>query len=96
MAANQDEVNNLNKMIDEIMRDDVEAVEEAQPETQPEKEVNAEEENQPEEDEQPERIETEEEKDFISPEAKELWNNVMFDKDFFLLKRFWKGNFPIF
>ena len=35
MAANQDEVNNLNKMIDEIMRDNVEAVEEAQSETQP-------------------------------------------------------------
>ena len=61
MAANQDEVNNLNKMIDEIMRDNVEAVEEAQSETQPEEEVNAEKGNQP------KRTETKEEKDFISP-----------------------------
>ena len=53
MVANQDEINNLNKMIDEIMRDNVEAVEEVQSETQPEEEVNAEKENQPEE-EQPE------------------------------------------
>ena len=90
MASNQDEVNNLNKMIDEIMRDDVEAVEEAQPETQPEKEVNAEEGNQPEEDEHPERVETEEEKDFISLEAKELWNKVMFDKDFVCERGFGK------
>ena len=90
MVANQDEVNNLNKMIDEIMRDDVEAVEEAQPETQPEKEVNAEEGNQPEENEQPEKAEIEEEKDFISPEAKELWNKVMFDKDFVCERGFGK------
>ena len=76
MEANQDEVNNLNKMIDEIMRDNVEAVEEAQSETQPKGEVNAEKGNQP------ERVETEEEKDFVSPEAKELWNKVMHDKDF--------------
>ena len=71
MAANQDEINNLNKMTDEIMYDNVEAVEEAQSETQPEEEVNAEKGNQPEE-EQPEREKTEEEKDFISQEAKEL------------------------
>ena len=66
MVANQDEVNNLNKMIDEIMCDNVEAVEEAQSETQPEEEVNAKKGNQQEEEEQPERAETEEEKDFIS------------------------------
>ena len=72
MAANQDEVNNLNKMIDEIMCDNVEAVEEAQSETQPEEEVNAKKGNQPEEEEQLEGAETEEEKDFISQEAKEL------------------------
>ena len=72
MEANQDEVNNLNKMIDEIMRDNVEAVEEAQSETQPKEGVNAEKGNQPEEEEQPKRAKTEEEKDFISKEAKEL------------------------
>ena len=82
MAENQEEVNNLNKMINKIMSDNVEAVEEAQQESQPKEEVNAEEGNQPEEKEQPERAETEEEKDFISLEAKELWNKVMFDKDF--------------
>ena len=54
MASNQDKVNNLDKMIDEIMCDNVEVVEEAQSETQPEEEVNAEKGNQPEE-EQPER-----------------------------------------
>ena len=90
MAANQDEVNNLNKMIDEIMRDNVEAVEQAPSETQHEEEVNAERGNQPEEEEQPEREQTEEEKDFISQEAKELWNKVMFDKDFVCERGFGK------
>ena len=69
MAVNQEEVNNLNKMIDEIMCDNVEAVEEAQSKTQLEEEVNAENGSQPEEEKQPERAETEEEKDFISQEA---------------------------
>ena len=90
MAANQDEVNKINKMIDEIMRDNVEAVEEAQSETQPGEEVNAEKGDQPREKEQPERAETEEEQDFISPEAKELWNKVMFDKDFVCERAFGK------
>ena len=76
-------------MIDEIMFDNVEAVGEAQSETQPE-EVNAEKGNQPEEKEQPEREKTEEEKDFISQEAKELWNKVMFDKDFVCERGFGK------
>ena len=65
MAAKQDEVNNLNKLIDEIMRDNVEAVEEVQSENQPAKEVNVEKGNQPEEEEQPEREITEEKMDFI-------------------------------
>ena len=90
MAANQDEVNNLTKMIDEIMFDNVEAVGEAQSETQPEEEVNSEKGNQPEEEEQPEREKTEEEKDFISQEAKELLNKVMFDKDFVCERGFGK------
>ena len=66
MAANQDEVNKISKMIDKIMRDNVEAVEEAQSETQPEEEVNADKGDHPEEKEQPVRAEKEEEKDFIS------------------------------
>ena len=70
MAVNQDEVNNLNKLIDEIMRNNVEAVEEAQSETKPEEEVNAEKGNKKEENELPEREVAEEEKDFISEEAK--------------------------
>ena len=90
MTANQDEVNNLNKMIDEIMFDNVKTVGEAQSETQPEEEVNAEKGNQPEEEEQLEREKTEEEKDFISQEAKELWNKVMFDKDFVCERGFGK------
>ena len=81
MAANQDEVNNLNKLIDEIMLENVEAVEEVQSETQPEEEVNVEKGNQQEEDVLPEKEATEEEKDFISKEAKELWNKVMCDKE---------------
>ena len=89
MAANQDEVNKINKMIDEIIRDNVEAVEEAQSETQPEEEANADKGDQPEE-EQPERADTEEEKDFISQEAKELWNKVLFDKEFICERGFGK------
>ena len=77
-------------MIDEIMRDNVEAVEEVQLETQPEEEVNAEKGDQPEEEEQPKKEKTEEEKDFISKEAKELWNKVMFDKYFVCERGFGK------
>ena len=90
MAANQDEMANLNKLINEIMRKNVEAVEEVQSENQPEEEVNVEKGNQPEEDELPEREVTEEEKDFISEEAKELWNKVMFNKEFFCERGFSK------
>ena len=90
MAANQDEANMINKMIDKIMGDYVEAVEEAQLETQPEEEVNANNGGQPEEEEQPERAEIEEEKDFVSQEAKELWNKVVFDKEFICERGFGK------
>ena len=90
MAANQDEIANLNKLIDEIMRENVEEVEEAQLETQPKEEVNVEKGNKQEEDELPEREVTEEEKDFISEEAKELWNKVMCDKEFVCKRGFAK------
>ena len=70
MATNQEDIGNLNRLIDEIMRDNVEAVEEIQTETQPEEERNVEKENKPEEDEQPEKEITEEENDFISQEPK--------------------------
>ena len=55
MAAHQEDIANLNRLIDEIMRDIVEAVEEIQTKTQPEEERNVEKGNQPEEEEQPER-----------------------------------------
>ena len=79
MAANQDDITNLNKLIDEIMRENVEAVEEVQLEPQPGEEINVEQGTQPEEDEQPEKEEREEDKDFISKEAQELWNKILFD-----------------
>ena len=82
MAANQDDDVNLNKMIDEIMRENVEAMEEIQSEPQLEEEINVKKGNQPEEDEQPEKEATEEDKDFVSKEAQELWNKVLFDKEF--------------
>ena len=96
MAANQDEIANLNRLIDKIMRNNVEAVEEVQSETQSEEEVNVGKGNQPEEDELPEREATEEEKDFISEEAKELWNKVMCDKEFVCERGFGKLISPFF
>ena len=90
MAAHQEDVTNLNRLIDEIMRDNVEAVEEIQTENQPEEERNVEKGKQPEEEEQPEREITEEEKDYISQEAKELWNKVMADKEFVCERGFGK------
>ena len=90
MAAHQEDVSNLNRLIDEIMQDNVEAVEEIQTETQPKEDRNVEKGNQPEEKEQPEKEITEEEKDFISQEAKELWNKVMYDKEFVCERGFGK------
>ena len=90
MAANQEDVANLNRLIDEIMRESVEAVEEVQTETQPEEEINVEKGSQLEEDEQPEKEATEEEKGFVSKEAQELWNKVMFDKEFVCERGFGK------
>ena len=52
MAANQDEITNLNKLIGEIMRESVEAVEEVQLEPQLGEEINVEQGTQPKEDEQ--------------------------------------------
>ena len=72
------------------MREDVEAVEEVQSENQLEEEENVNQGNPQEEEEQPEKEITEEEKDFISPEAKELWNKVMADKEFVCERGFGK------
>ena len=90
MASNQDDITNLNKLIDEIMRESVEAVEEVQLEPQPGEEINVEQGTHPEEDEQPEKETTEEDKDFISKEAQELWNKILFDKEFVCERGFGK------
>ena len=66
MASHQEDVTNLNRLIDEIMRDNVEVVEEIHTKTQPEEDRNVEKGNQPEEEEQPEKEIIKEEKDFIS------------------------------
>ena len=55
MAANQDNITNLNKLVDEIMRESVKAVEEVQLEAQPREEINFEQGTQPEEDEHTEK-----------------------------------------
>ena len=69
MATNQDDIANLNKLVDEIMRENFKAVEEVQLEPQPGEEINIEQVAQPEEDEHTEKEATEDDKDFISKEA---------------------------
>ena len=66
MATPQENVANLNRLIDEIMRENVEAIEEVQSENQLEEEGNVNQGNQPEEEKQPKKEITKEEKDFIS------------------------------
>ena len=90
MVANQDDITNLNKMIDEIIRESVEAVEEIQLEPKPGEEINVEQGTQPEEDEQAEKEATKEDKDFISKEAQKLWNKILFDKEFVCERGFGK------
>ena len=97
MAAKQDDISDLNKMIDDIMRESVEAMEEVHLEPQPGEGINVEKGTQPEEEEQAvaqgatkrqrtnEHVEeepTEDDKDFISKEAHEVWNKILFDKNF--------------
>ena len=60
MAANQEDVTNINRLMDEIMHESVEAVEEVQTDTQSKEEINVEKGDQPEEDEQPDKEATEE------------------------------------
>ena len=59
-------------------------------EPQPGEEINVEQGTQPEEDEQPEKEATEEDKDFISKGAQELWNKTLFDKEFVCERGFGK------
>ena len=56
------------------MRESVETVDEVQLEPQPGEEINVEQGTQPKKDEHTEKEATEEDKDFISKEAQELWN----------------------
>ena len=90
MATNQDGIANLNKLIDEIMRENVEAVEEVQLEPQPGEEIDIEQVSQPEENDHTEKEAKEDDKDFISKEAQELWNKVLFDKEFVCERGFGK------
>ena len=90
MAANQDNIANLNKLIDEIMHESVEEWKRFSHKPQPGEEINVEQGTQPEEDEQPEKEATEEDKDFISKEAQELWNKILFDKEFVCERGFGK------
>ena len=94
MEANQDDITNLNKLVDEIMRESVEAMEEVQLEPQPGEEINVEQGTQPEEDKQLKKETTEEDKDFISKEAQEIWNNILFDKEFVCERGFGKLTSP--
>ena len=93
MAANQDDIANLNKLIDEIMRESVDAVEEVQTKTQSKVEINMEQETENAEGEEQnieQRVEkrqritkpTEDDQAFISDEAHGLWKKVYFDKSF--------------
>ena len=97
MDANQNDILDLNGMINEIMREYVQAEEEVHLEPQPEKRTNVEPETQPEEEEQAveeratkrkrtaeheKKGETEEEKDSVSVEARGLWNRKLVDKGF--------------
>ena len=97
MAENQSLVPNLNEMINEIMNECVHGEEEVHLEPQPETVENAEPETQREVEEPAEErkaakrqrtvgptegIEIEGNKDFISTEAKDLWNKHMADKGF--------------
>ena len=90
MAANEDDIRNLNKSINEIMHESVEAGEEVQLEPQPREEINIKQGTQPKEDEHTEKEATEDDKDFISNEAQELWNKVLFDKKFVCERGFGK------
>ena len=65
-------------------------MEEVQLEPQPGEEINIEQGTQPEEDEHTEKEATEDDKDFISKEAQELWNKILFDKEFMCERGFGK------
>ena len=105
MADNQILVPDLNRIIDELMSDHCQGMEEVHLEPQFETMKNAEQENQSEMEElveeeratkrqrvaeRTEEGESEEDKDFVSSEAKDLWTKVLADKGFVSKRRFGK------
>ena len=105
MADNQIHVPDLNRIIDELMSEHCQGVEEVHLEPQSETMTNAEPENQQEMEgpveeervakrqrveEQTEEGEVEEDKDFVSIEAKGIWTKVLADKGFFSERGFGK------
>ena len=105
MDANQQDTLDLNGMINEIMCEYVQGEEEVHLEPQPEKITNVEPETQPEEEEQAiekrdtkrkrtveqeKKGENEEEEDFVSAEARSLWNRQLAEKGFIGERGFWK------
>ena len=109
MDANQQDTLNLNGIIKEIMREYVQGEEEVHLEPQPEEMTNVEPETQPKEEEQTveeratkrkrtveqeKKEEKEEEEDFVSVEARSLWNKQLAEKGFIGERDFWKPISP--
>ena len=105
MADNQIPVPDLNRIIDELMSEHHQGVEEVHLEAPSETVMNAEHETQPAVEEpiqeerpakrqrmveQVEQGEVEEDKDFISTEAKDIWTKVLADKGFICERGFRK------
>ena len=105
MVDNQIPVPDLNKIIDDLMSEHYQGVEEVHLEPQFETMTNVEQENQPEMEElveeekatirqrvaeQTEKGESEEDKDFVSTEAKDIWTKVLADKGFVCERGFGK------
>ena len=105
MKDNQIPVPNLNRIIDELMSEHCQGVEKFHLEPQSETVTNAELETQPAVEETVEEgraakrqkkvsrtkeEETWSDKDFISEEAKDLWNRLLADKGFVSERGFWK------
>ena len=97
MANNQNPILDLNRIISELMSEHCQGVEKVHLEPQSENVTNAEPETQPKVEEpakeqratkrqktvgRTEEEETESEKDFVSVEAKDIWNRLLADKGF--------------
>ena len=111
MEVNQNSVSDLNRIINELMSEHCQGVEEVHPKPQYETMTNAEPENQPKMEEpveeeraakrqrvaeQTKEGESEEDKDFVSAEAKDLWTKVLAEKGFVSKRGFGKLISPFF